>query len=570
MIEGIIGTAIIVIYILFIYLYERKEKSNAYKVLAYIFMVLLLESLGVFLEVTFSSSLNISPIYFEYMIYLCKAFLPGLVLLFAFVYDNPKTNMKKYAKFVFIPTIIIVLTLITNPLHEWIFKMVDGEVVYGLIYYLYIIMMYFEFIPAVIVILRSSTDKSGFLSPQTILLLITCIIPFMPRIMTMLSGIIIPEYIMPMVYTAMAMVLAIGILKYNVLNAIPVALIGVIDLMSDAFVVINSIGDIVDYNKSFDSKFAKLMNLKDNKNIYEVIQFEGIKDLKKLKDHIIEAEDKGKPVVEEYHLVKKDYDRYFEVQIQPIRARLTNGYIATLLVFKDITEQKNNIDAYIKSENLSVIGELVGGVAHDINTPITAIKSGLIIMRSILKSEDELHLIENMTNSADKISNLVNSLKNQVRNFGSNSDKEFSLTELVKDLYVVLHADFVKHNVRLNINANEDIWISGNSSRLAQALSNIIQNSIEAYDSKGGIIDVDIYRDDDNNPVIKIEDWAGGIKEKVRPLIFKKIIRVNEMPTAGVGLYLAYSVIKGSFGGEITFDTKTGRGTRFYVTLPNQ
>ena len=82
-------------------------------------------------------------------------------------------------------------------------------------------------------------------------------------------------------------------------------------------------------------------------------------------------------------------------------------------------------------------------------------------------------------------------------------------------------------------------------------------------------MDIDIYRDESNNPVIMIEDWAGGIKEEMRPLIFKKIIRVNDMPTAGVGLYLAYSVIRGSFGGNITFYTKTGRGKRFYITLPN-
>ena len=117
----------------------------------------------------------------------------------------------------------------------------------------------------------------------------------------------------------------------------------------------------------------------NNQNIYDVIKYEDIKGLKKMKSHIIEAEDKGTVIVEEYHIVKQKYDRCFEVQIQPIRARTTNGYIATLLVFKDITEQKKNVDVYVKSENLTAIGELAGGVAHDINTPITAIKSGLLM-----------------------------------------------------------------------------------------------------------------------------------------------------------------------------------------------
>ena len=569
MIQGLIGVAIATIYVLLIFLYERRNKSNIYKILSYVFIALLIETLGVFLQMTFKDTLKVPLIYYEYITYLGKAFVPTLVLLFALVYENPKVDVKKYA-WLFILPIYIIIAVWTNFLHGLFFEMVSGEIVYGTLYYSYIALAYIQLIPAILLIIRSSMDKSKFLSPQTMLLSIACVIPFIPRIVTLIADINMPEYVMPISYAIMSLVLSLDILKYNVLNAVPIALKSVIDIMSDAFVVINHDGDIVDRNKSFDTKFGKVMNLKANKNIFDVIKYEGIKDLKKLKAHIMDAEDKGKVIIEEYHIVKQSYDRYFEVQIQPIRARTTNGYIATLLVFKDITEQKGSIDSYIKNENLVAIGELVGGVAHDINTPITAIKSGLLMMRSTVKSKEEQQLVENMTNSADKISNLVNSLKNQVRNFGSNSDTEFSLTELIKDLYVLLHAEFAKNNVRLNINTNEDIWITGNTSRLAQVLSNIIQNAIEAYGIRGGIIDIDIYRDDANNPVIKIEDWAGGIKEEIRPLIFKKIIRINDMPTAGVGLYLAYSVIKGNFGGEITFDTKTGRGTRFYITLPNE
>lgn len=569
MIQTLIGISIATIYMLTVFLYERKSKSNVYKILSYVFMALLVETLGIFLQMTFADLLNISSIYYEYLIYIGKAFVPTLVLLFALVYENPKVDIKKYAWMLFAP-IYIIVAVWTNSWHGLFFEVIGDTFNYGVLYYSYIAIAYVQLIPAILLIVRSSMDKSKFLSPQTIIIMISCTIPFIPRIVALIANVDLPEYIMPVSYTIMSMTLSLGILKYNVLNAVPIALKSVIDIMSDAFVVISHNGDIVDKNKSFETKFSKVMNLKANKNIYDVIKYEGIKDLRKLKTHIMEAEDKGNAIIQEYHIVKPNYDKYFEVQIQPIRARTTNGYIATLLIFKDITEQKGNMDMYIKNENLTTIGELVGGVAHDINTPITAIKSGLLMLRNTVDTKDEKQLIENMTNSADKIATLVNSLKNQVRNLGNNSDTEFCLTELVKDMYVVMHAELSKNNVRLNITANEDIWISGNTSKLAQVLNNIIQNAIEAYDKKGGIIDIDIYRDELNNPIIMIEDWAGGIKEEIRPLIFKKIIRINDMPTAGVGLYLAYSVIRGSFGGNITFDTKTGRGTRFYITLQNK
>lgn len=571
MVQTLIGIAIATIYILVIFLYERRNKSNAYKILAYLFIALLIESLGIFLQMTSGKIFEIPLVYYEYITYIGKAFVPTLTLLFAFVYENPKADIKKYANLLIIPVFIIIIVW-TNYLHRMFFVdyvSLSDINTYGMLYYAYIALVYVQLIPAILLIVRSSMDKSRLSSPQTILIILACIIPFIPRIVTIIADVNMPEYIMVIAYMLMTLILSLNILKYDVLNAVPIALKSVINIISDAFVVINHEGDIVDRNRSFENKFGKLMNLKINKNIFDAIKYEGIKEMNKLKSHIIEAEDKGKTLVLEYHIVKQTYDRYFEVQVQPIRARTTNGYIATLLVFKDVTEQKAKEDVYIKNESLEVIEELVGGMAHDINTPLTAIKSGLLMLRTTVKTKAEEQIVESMTNSADKISNLVNSLKNQIRNFGSNSNIEFSLMELLQDIYVVMHMDLTKHNIRLNINSEEDIWITGNTAKLSQALMNIIQNSIEAYGENSGIIDIDVYRNDLNNPVIKIEDWAGGIKEDIRPLIFKKVIKVNDMPTPGVGLYLAYSVIKGGFGGDITFKTKTGLGTKFYITLPN-
>ena len=571
MIQTLLGVAIATIYVLVMFLYERRNKSSVYRILSYLFIALLVETTGVFIQMTFGMSFSLPLVYYEYIIYIGKAFVPTLALMFAFVYENPRVNIKKYYLLLIIP-IYLVISVWTNDFHGMFFKTyasTEGENVYGILYYLYLTFAYIQLLPAVLLIVRSSRDRSRLLSPQTVLIVVACVIPFIPRIVALIANESMPSYILPISYMIMSLVISLNILRYDALNAVPIALKCVIDIISDAFVVINHDGDIVDKNRSFDAKFGRLLDLKSNKNIFEAIKYNGIKDMKKLKSHIIDAEDKGETLVYEYHIVKQNYDRYFETQIQPIRAKSTKGYIATLLVFKDITEQKTNVDIYVKNETLEIIEELAGGVAHDINTPITAIKSGLLILRNTVKTKDEQHLVESMTNSADKISNLVNSLKNQIMNLGSNSDTEFSLNELVQDLYVVMHFELSKHNVRLNINCNEEIWITGNTAKLAQVLSNIIQNAIEAYGKKGGIIDIDIYRDDLNNPVIKIEDWAGGIKEEIRPLIFKKIIKVNEMPTAGVGLYLANSVIRGSFGGSITFDTKTGRGTKFYITLHN-
>lgn len=558
--------AVITLYILVIFFYGRREKSNVFRILSYAFMAMLLESLAILSKPVLPGVINIPTMYYTYLEYIGKAFTPSLVLIFALVYENPRHDFKKYVWLLFIPVIISV-SVLTNSVHYLFFIDYDKSI-FGILYYFYLGFTYLQIIPAILIIIRSSMDKSRFSSPQTFLMILTCISPFTPRIVAIITNRALPEYLIPVGYMFMGLILSLNFLKYNVLSAVPIALKSLMDIISDAFVVLSPNGEIVDMNNSFKAKFTSLMNLKSNKNLFEVLQFEQVGELKKLKEDMIEAEDKKDIIVRVYHVIKEKYDRFFEVQIQPIFATTTNDFIATLLVFKDITDQRENIEVVIKKENLSVIGELTGGVAHDINTPITAIKSGLIILKNTVKTQDEKNLIENMENSADKIVNLVNSLKNQVTNLGSNSNTEFSLTELVQDLYVIMHSELVKHKVRLDINSNEDIWITGNTSKLLQVLNNIIKNAAEAYGNKGGIIDINIYRDENDVPTIMIEDWAGGIKEEIIPLIFKKVIKIDNMPTTGIGLYLAYSAIKSSFGGDITFDTKQGRGTRFYISLP--
>ncbi len=572
MIELLLGITIACIYIVILATYKNRKTSNLEKMFAFVFMSLLLQVLGSFLQVVFKEQINIPLVYYEYIIYIGKALLPTLLLIFAFLYDNPRVNIKKYTWLLFIPVFIIV-SVWTNDFHNLFFvnyNVNNVNATYGILYYIYVGLTYLQIVPALVIIIRASIDKSGLSSPQTLLLVISIVIPFIPNFITLTSGKVLPSYITQVSYMFTALLVSYGIIKYNILNAVPIALKSVVNIMSDAFMVISPDGTMVDMNRSFVSKIGNNLNLKLNKNIYETIKYEGLKDLKNLKSQVLEAEDKGKEITEEYHIVSKDINKYYEIQAQPIKAKTSKGYIATLLVFRDITEARDNLDIIIKSENLSVIGELAGGVAHEINTPITAIKSGLLMLRNTVKTKEERELIESMTNSADKIAGLANSLRNQIRNLGSNSNTEFSLTELLQDLYVIMHSEFVKNNIKIDINTTEDIWVSGNTSKLAQVITNIIHNSMDAYKGKGGIIDINVYRDENENNVISIEDWAGGISEEVRPYIFKKLVKVNDMPTTGVGLYLAYSVIKGSFGGNIKFDTKTGRGTKFYIILPNR
>ncbi|MCX8074374.1 MAG: HAMP domain-containing histidine kinase [Clostridia bacterium] len=242
-------------------------------------------------------------------------------------------------------------------------------------------------------------------------------------------------------------------------------------------------------------------------------------------------------------------------------SKMTNEYIENL---------KSKQDIIVKQGQLASIGELAGGVAHDINTPISAIKSGILMFREMLgeRSQDEMELLQRMDNCADKIINIVNSMRNQMRNLGGDTKIDFKISDVLNDIKIIAYNEISKHGCKLEINIEDDLSVNGDPTKLGQVLTNLVVNGVQAYKDKTGIVNVHVTKAPNNMAMIKVTDYAGGIDESIKPFIFKNMLTTKGTVGTGFGLYLAYSVIKGIFGGDITFESEKGMGTTFYVTIP--
>ena len=112
--------------------------------------------------------------------------------------------------------------------------------------------------------------------------------------------------------------------------------------------------------------------------------------------------------------------------------------------------------------------------------------------------------------------------------------------------------------------------VKGNINSLVQVINNIISNAIQAYQEKGKSnqdINFTIYKDG-NNIVFKLEDSAGGLPQKVQNKLFKEMITTKGKNGTGLGLFMSYSTIRAHFDGDITFESETGRGTKFTIIIP--
>ena len=548
---------------------KNRNKNRLYERFFTIIVLFIVHISALILQVLFSKT-SMSPVYFEYIAYIGGMNFATAIFIMACTYakDNKTTDKLKW---LYAIPLVLLLLLWTNDLHHLFYKEYSiylSKSVFGPALDFFTVYSYLLIVLSAIILLNTSIRKSGFISKQTAFIILGLLLPTSVNVIGVLGfNLNVTVYATPILFTATSVCFYIAIFRLKALDVIPVTLKAIVDNMSDAFVVISEDGTIADLNKTFIEKFKVFGEIKNKDNLFDILKSADYISLDEIQKDIEEAREKETTITKEYHIEKDAFERYFEVDFQPVKSKDGTEYVATLVLLRDITQAKKDMEVMLKNESLVMLGELAGGVAHDINTPISAIKSGLLIFKTIAKTDDEKMLVERMDSCANKIVTLTNSLRNQIRNIGSNEISDVNVTAVIKDVSVIIHNELTKHKVNLNLDIKKDLIVKGNSAKLSQVITNIVVNAIQAYEDKGGNVNVVVDKQGDS-AVISIEDFAGGIPEHIKDNIGKNILTTKGVSGTGFGLYLAYSVITGAFGGEITFDSITGKGTTFYIRIP--
>lgn len=235
-----------------------------------------------------------------------------------------------------------------------------------------------------------------------------------------------------------------------------------------------------------------------------------------------------------------------------------------------INQIQSNQEILTKQAQLATLGELAGGMAHDINTPISSINMCIKTMERTITDDFNKELLQSMEKCTEHIISIVNSLRDQIRNIGDKQKQIFLIDQILENFKVITVNEFNKNNCKLELNVNENLEIFGESNKLTQVIINIVMNSLQAYtelETKTRKVIITTKSDNENN-IIEIEDFAGGIPERIVDHMFKDILTTKGTKGTGIGMYISYSIIKGNFGGEITFKTEQGVGTKFTISIP--
>lgn len=587
--------------LLLIYLIRNKKKdSQLYTVFILDISLTLIISVGVLLQSIFHEFFNVNPMIFENLIYIGTCFLPVSIFFTSLIYINTKIIFKKWHMLLFIVPILSLLVLWTNNFHHLFYVKYSesfSDTINGPYMYVHTLYTYLLLIIAIIRLLYFSIKNSGFFSRQSLLIILGFISPLFINI---LGGVlkIIPMTVFatPIAFSISMICFTLAILKFDFLKVAPIALQKIVDRMSDAYIVIDENCIVTDFNKTFLDTFSLESINARNKSLFELAsEYSDLNiDEAALRKSLKEVRKSDKTIVIEKHI--STVNKYFHIEINQIESK--GNFLGILILLKDVTQHtidmqtiKDNQDMLVEKERLASLGQMIGGIAHNLKTPIMSIAGATEGISDLIKEyeysvgdpevtiEDHHEIAKDMNEWIEKIkthlsymSDVITAIKGQAVAFSEQTASGFTVKELINYVDILMKHELKNAIINLNTQADIDTstTIKGNINSLVQVINNIISNSIQAYQAQSKTnenIDFRIYKED-NNIVFKIEDSAGGLPEKVEEKLFKEMITTKGKNGTGLGLFMSYSNIKAHFSGNLRYETEKGKGTSFFIEIP--
>ena len=241
---------------------------------------------------------------------------------------------------------------------------------------------------------------------------------------------------------------------------------------------------------------------------------------------------------------------------------------------KALKELKETQLQLINSEKMASLGQLVAGVAHEINTPVASIKSNNEITKKLIKQITDKDLSELLaeTNKIDaEAIERINRLVVSLRKFVRLDEAELQETDINKEIDLTL--DLIRHETKNGIEIVKNYGklppIKCYPNMLNQVFMNILINATHAIKelNKEGTITIDTSFKK-HNLLVKIKDNGCGIKEPQK--IFDAGYTTKGVGVGtGLGLAISQKIIE-KHKGKIDVKTKINKGSEFCITIPSE
>jgi two-component system, NtrC family, sensor kinase len=241
----------------------------------------------------------------------------------------------------------------------------------------------------------------------------------------------------------------------------------------------------------------------------------------------------------------------------------------------------------VQSEKMASLGQLVAGIAHEVNNPLAFVINNLFLAQEGLERlaqpqesasaqeestsaqvpaqlERVRAQIRNSCEGAERVKDLVSKL----RTFSRLDEGKFKTVNIHESLESVLL--FLRHKLedRIEVERNYGApdMLACYSGELNQVLMNVIANAIDSIEGQGKVTLTTMQQDD--HFVIVVRDTGRGIPEEIRNKVFEPFFTTKPVGSGtGLGLAISYGILK-AHQGSIDFSSEPGKGTEFMLRIP--
>ena len=533
------------------------------------------------------------------------ATMPVLCLLIALAFVKNWETLPKKALWLFAVPLLTIIIVWTNPLHHIYyvnFSVVRSEIVFGPYIYFSGLYNYVCMTLGIVMMARfMSHSPTRLYVQQGIMYILGVVTPLFVSIIATVGVLNLSIAATPLSFVATLFFHGIAIYQLHMLDIQPIATQHVLDGISDCYLVLSDKGLVMNMNQPFRAVFGTQYNITENSYLIasaNETDREAKTPIYNLLTAVETCRDKTSGVSYEQAVLQNSEDGvkklYYIAEVTPlfISDKLT-GYVC---IFKDITALKNSLQQLensrmrmVEQERLAFLGQMVGGLAHNLKTPIMSISGCASALENLVtesrESMDDPDVndddyreiygemdswVTRIRDSCSYMSDIITAVKDQAAHASASQDTTFTVGDLIKRSTLLMRHELVSNQCQLvsRDEIQENIILHGDVNNLIQVLNNLISNAIYAQKQKnGGLITLGVKKDE-HNLKIYVADTGPGVDPRVRAKLFREMTTSKGTQGTGLGLYISNAVVKGKFGGSMWLEDNPGGGAVFGMSIP--
>ncbi len=345
----------------------------------------------------------------------------------------------------------------------------------------------------------------------------------------------------------------------------------ILEQMRSGLMTVNAAGKIVYFNHTagrildIDPQYAR------GKNLVDVLSDEH----GEFKRYILSGLYNGRADARSEIIIRKKRERgEAPIGLSSSILRDENDNLRGIIIlFQDLTDVKKLNERIMVAERLAAVGQMAAGIAHEIRNPLASISGSVEVLKDELHLEDENgRLLQLILKESSRLNTILSDFLNFAR-ISKTPSGRCDLGAVMNEIQDLIKSDSrIAENVEISFDVHRPVlMVVGGEDQVKQILWNLILNSAQALNHRGGTVHVatEDYMDGWNDMVkLTVTDDGPGIPEDIKKRMFDPFFSTRADGT-GLGLPIVARIVD-CLGGRIELESSPQTGTIFMVFLPKE